>query len=378
MKMNKGILICIATVLCITVAASAGCVNAPQTSVSGIPVTTSLYVNEKFSTIGLNLTATEFDKSGIMPGDSVDIVFSNGVVCKDVPYLTGVFVKNGQLILLNRSAALNTLELVRVNTGNEWKEIGVTPNETVTITLGEKQKYALAQQLNKLKYGWAKSKFANDEEFTNFRSLSGGNLKADYIYRGASAIDNTGRRVADVNKLLEKNGIKTLIDMADTNATIEKMQAKKGHNASYFDKLYQEGNVVALGMSTAFASDEFKEKMVLGLKEILKRDGPFYVFCLEGKNRTGVAAILLEALAGATYDELVADYMQTYKNYYKITKEKEPKMYKQIVDLKFDEALKAFSNGSQSSDLKSDARSYLLSGGMTNEEIDALIAKICN
>ncbi|HJJ35982.1 MAG TPA: tyrosine-protein phosphatase [Methanocorpusculum sp.] len=379
--MNRLAFVCIAAVLCIAVAVSAGCIGTPQNAdnfATSVPVSTYLYVNEKFSTIGLNMTASEFDRSGILPGDSVDIVFSNGVVCNDVPYLTGVFVRNGQLILLNRSATMNTLELVRVNAGNEWDALGVTPNETVTVTLAEKQKYALAQKLNKLRYSRDRTKFASDEEFTNFRAVSGGNLKPDYIYRGASAIDNLGRRVSIVNKLLESHGVQTLIDMADTDAAIEKMQAKEGHDAPYFDRLYQEGDVVALGMSTAFASDAFKQKIVQGFREILNRDGPFYIFCLEGKNRTGVAALLLEALAGATYDEMVADYMQTYTNYYKITKDKNPDMYRQIVELKFDEAVKAFSNGSPSADLKNDARSYLLSGGMTDEEIDALIAKICN
>ncbi|HJJ39349.1 MAG TPA: tyrosine-protein phosphatase, partial [Methanocorpusculum sp.] len=223
-----------------------------------------------------------------------------------------------------------------------------------------------------------KTKFANDEEFTNFRALSGGNITKDYIYRGASAIDNLGKRVADVNTLLEKHGVKTLIDMADTPETIEKMQAKEGHSAPYFDKLYAEGNVVALGMSTAFASDEFKQKIAAGFREILARDGPFYIYCLEGKNRTGVAAILLEALAGASREELIADYMQTYTNYYKITQKNNPEMFDRIVELKFNEVLNAVSNGNPSGDIRSDVRSYLISGGMTEEEIDALTAKICS
>ena len=40
--------------------------------------------------------------------------------------------------------------------------------------------------------------------------------------------------------------------------------------------------------------------------------------CTEGKDRCGIASAVLECFMGASYDEVVADYLVTYYNYYGI------------------------------------------------------------
>lgn len=91
--------------------------------------------------------------------------------------------------------------------------------------------------------------------------------------------------------------------------------------------------------------------------------------------------MLLEGLCGATYDEIVADYMLTYENYYGITKESSPKKYEAILYLHLDDMLEYLTHAEDGADLsKVDfapyAREYLKKGGMTDEQIDALIAHI--
>ena len=44
------------------------------------------------------------------------------------------------------------------------------------------------------------------------------------------------------------------------------------------------------------------------------QEGPCYIHCTEGKDRTGFVCLLLEALCGANYGELRDDYMTTYAN----------------------------------------------------------------
>ncbi len=55
-------------------------------------------------------------------------------------------------------------------------------------------------------------------------------------------------------------------------------------------------------------------------ESILDNDGPYYIHCLEGKDRTGYVCMVIEALCGASYEELVEDYFITYHNYYGIEK----------------------------------------------------------
>ena len=47
-----------------------------------------------------------------------------------------------------------------------------------------------------------------------------------------------------------------------------------------------------------------------------KNEGPYYIHCVEGKDRTGFVCAVIEGLANATYEEIVDDYMKTYDNYY--------------------------------------------------------------
>ncbi|HJJ48279.1 MAG TPA: tyrosine-protein phosphatase [Methanocorpusculum sp.] len=386
MKKNQLMLFAALAVLLCCVLACAGCVSSapagtgtpepvPTIEIPPLWVTCGIYENDRFGTINLDILSEDFQALGFVPGDSVDITFSNGVVCKDVPFVTGVFEKSGTLILLARNV-FNTTEIVKVNTGDEWNTLGVTENETVTVSLAEPQKYADYQKLNSLKYTRNRADFDSDEQFANFRASAGGTLKENYIYRGASPIDNTGNRVEIVNKLLEKTGVKTIIDLADTDEQIQQFQAAEGHNAPYFDKLYKDGHVIALGLSTAYQSKEFAEKLVEGLVKMTEAEGPFYIACLEGKNRTGFVALLLEALCGADYDETCRDYMLTYENYYRITKDKTPGLYNGVEEIKFHECLSSLMEKTGTTEPRAAAVAYLKEGGMTEQQIDALTKKI--
>lgn len=120
---------------------------------------------------------------------------------------------------------------------------------------------------------------------------------------------------------------------------------------------------------------------VCSLAAALKGEGPYYIHCMEGKDRTGFVCLLLEALAGASYEEMQRDYMLTYENYFHITAAGTPEKYNAVVDLYFVPFLE-FLHGSEdiealkAADYTEDAAAYLKSGGMTEAEIAALISLI--
>ncbi len=103
-----------------------------------------------------------------------------------------------------------------------------------------------------------------------------------------------------------------------------------------------------------------------------------YMHCTEGKDRTGFICMLLEALAGASYKEMVADYMITYDNYYDITEKKDPDRYNVIVDKVLDLMIRAVTGGEdpKTADLSEAAADYLRSGGMTDAQITELLARL--
>ena len=90
--------------------------------------------------------------------------------------------------------------------------------------------------------------------------------------------------------------------------------------------------------------------------------------------------MLIEALAGATYQEIADDYMVTYDNYYEINEVKDPQKYKVILEKNLDAMLK-FIVGDETVDIKTAplagyATSYLLNAGMTFDQIDRFLRRI--
>lgn len=87
---------------------------------------------------------------------------------------------------------------------------------------------------------------------------------------------------------------------------------------------------------------------------------------------------ILEGLCGATYEEMVADYLITYDNYYHITPEKDPDICNALVSLRLNPCLMHYAGVSDESQLPnidySQAFSdYLLSHGMNQQQVNALV-----
>ena len=84
---------------------------------------------------------------------------------------------------------------------------------------------------------------------------------------------------------------------------------------------------------------------------------------------------------GATYDEMVADYLTTYFNYYRITPDNNPDVCSVLVSIKLNPCLMYYAGITDESELKdvdfSKAFSnYLLSHGMTPQQLQALIQSL--
>ena len=247
---------------------------------------------------------------------------------------------------------------------------------TVTVSINEAGKYLSVESTLSINYSDDPTKYDSEEQFANFREMKVGNLKPGLFFRGASPIDNSRNRAETVDSLLEKNGIKYVIDLADKESSIS---GSKYQIHDYFKSLMDEDKVSFLGMAAAYKSDDFSSKMKTMFDAIMNNDGPFYIHCLEGKDRTGYVCMVIEALCGATYEELIDDYFITYYNYYGI--EKGSEKYEVIKKLHIDEMIRYVFSFEESINLlglnyHSEANSYLLNIGLSQEEIDSLQNKI--
>ena len=345
----------------------------------------------EFGGVYIKVTIDDFNKKGFEYGDSVDVEFTNGYKVSNLPYYNGYYVDAGESLLVGYPG-YDYIKLA-INYGDDyWNIAKLKDNDKATVRLNNKGKYKDIQETMNIQYKDERSFYETDEEFGNYRMISNGNIKDGILYRGASPCDNKHNRASYVDRLIEADNVNFIIDLADTPDKINEYISKSDFNSPYFLSLYRRNTVLLaasptekvmpLAMNMNYKSDEFREKVADGFKQILQFDGPYYIHCQEGKDRTGFACIVIEALCGATYDELVYDYMYTYKNYYKITKESDQLRYKVLKERNVDTMLR-FLVGDSNANLENMnftpyIKNYLINGGMKSDDVDRLISKLTN
>jgi protein tyrosine/serine phosphatase len=156
----------------------------------------------------------------------------------------------------------------------------------------------------------------------------------------------------------------------------------KGFAESY----YATQNVVYLNVEPAFANTPFKEGLVKGLRYMVEHEGPYLVHCTYGMDRTGFTIAVLEALMGATTDEIKADYATTHKNFYNVVNgqhvaltEKQVELLQAIIVRLMQNAYKTAGvdiSDFENADLASATEKYLLALGMEKSEIEALKTRL--
>lgn len=342
----------------------------------------------EFGGVYFKCTIDEFNDLGFEYGDSVNIYFDNDYKILDLPYYNGYYVDAGERLLVGYPG-YDYIKLA-INYGDDYYDIiGLNSNNKAKIELNSKGKYLDIQETMNIQYKDEREFYDSDFEFGNYREISVGNIKPNILYRGASPCDNKHKRASCVDGLMEESGINFIMNLADTKEKIDSYINQEDFNSPYFLSLYKKNTVLLmsqgydekvmpLAMNMNYKSSEFRSKVAQGFRQLELFDGPYYIHCQEGKDRTGFVCIVIEALLGASYQEIVDDYMYTYKNYYKITLEKDPKRYNIIKERNVDAMLEFIvgNNNYKTIDLVSAARNYLKLGGLEDTIIDSIIEKL--
>ena len=361
---------------CVLTGALAGCGKKPITTGK-----LGVVKDEEFGNVYIDKTIEEFNALGFAFGDSVDIEFDNGKSFKDIPYYSGYYVPVGEMLVCGYPGYPHPVIAENYGAGT-WEGFGVSEDTKVTITLNEKAKYLASQELFALSYSDERNDYESDIIFANFREVKGGDIKEGMFYRSASPCDDQHNRAACTNALVEQAGIRFVLNLSDNETKYAGYVEAEGFASQYYDSLYKVGNVLLLAMNANYRSDAFAATISEAFYEMTKHEGPTLIHCVEGKDRTGFVCTLLLALAGASAQEIIDDYMITYDNYYGVTKEKNPDKYEAILGNVYD-FLYCLCNAEKgadidSLDLKAGAESYLAKGGLTQEqiaEIEAYVTK---
>ena len=210
-----------------------------------------------------------------------------------------------------------------------------------------------------------------DEAYANFRAVTTTGIGAGKLYRSSSPVNPEINRNHQADAAAEKAGVKTFVNLADAEETM------KGYEG-FADSYYSKQNYICLNLGVDFSSEEFRHGLAEGLRFIAKGEAPFLVHCTEGKDRAGFVSAVIEALMGASADEITADYMVTFFNYYGVQPGTE--QYDIIASSNIQKSLAAaFGMESLSSgNLQESCVSYLESIGLTADEIAGVQAKLAD
>lgn len=375
--MKKFIKSCIAIIIvCMMAMQLVSCKSNNSSANKAKPVQASVIKIEKYGHAVLDITTANFIAAGYDLGDIVCVSF--GAYEYTMPFYDGYYSNPKNLML--RGSSLEDYIAVCINYGDFSSEKNINVGDTARITMSKKAGMRDIQELYSLQYSNNPNDYSDTETFANFRAITVGSIKNGKLYRIASPINNQNGRAPFASNFIDSVGIKSVLNLADSNEDVEKYLANIDGYLAYYRNLYEKGNVIAVDLSGNFYSEEFASSIAEGLTFLAKKEPPYCIHCTEGKDRTGYVAMLLEALMGATLDEIINDYMLSFYNYYGIDKEREPQRYQAVLDVNLMEMLRHVTGDSIEKlgqiDLEVAATSYLIAAGMTQENILILKEKL--
>ena len=371
--MKKIFSLILALLLCF--AALTSCCKAEKPELKSSAVTHET----KFGGVYFDKTIEEFNALGFEYGDSVNIAFSNGKTLEDIPYYNGYYVDIGEAVLVAYPGYPYIDAMI--NYGDDlYLALELDENCTADITLCERGKYLAVQEARDIQYSDEQGE-QSDIVFANFRAVNMGDLKKDVLYRSASPCNDEHNRASVTDRLAAEAKIGFMLNLSDNESDILGFIAAETFDSPYFLSLFTSGKVAPLGLSANFKSESFGEKLAQGLEAVAQSEGPVLIHCVEGKDRTGYVLMLLEALCGATYGEIVDDYMLTYDNYYGINKTSDPERYDIIKEKNLDVMISYMTgtpaeDGFENVDLAKSARALLIKTGMTEDSVNRLYSRL--
>ncbi len=365
-------------------------------AVSAFADSTEAVVSEiqKYGNLILSLKGSELLEAGYAFGDVVTVTINGNpydmpvsanfndvdqgsMVCRVVikpdvnEDMTVLAINMGDLAT---TSGIATREKTEADPGYIWHlNEGVTEPVHVSIAMKEQGGYYDQYVIHQLVRSENREDYPelSDEEFANFRAIATTGMGTGKLYRSSSPVDPEMRRNLIADRAAAAAGVRTFINLADNE---EVMRGYEGFDASY----YSTQAIIPLNLSMDFTTDEFRSGLAQGLRFIASHEGPYLVHCSGGKDRAGFVSAVLECLMGATADEVIADYMVTFYNYYGVKPGTE--QYDIIARSNICTTLAtAFGTADiREADLQASAEAYLLGLGLSADEIAQVRANLGN
>lgn len=349
-------------------------------------VETTAHVAEiaKYGNLILDITGAELFNQGYEYGDVLEVRVAGRTV--EVPLCSNYSdVDNGVAVLraasddsplvlaINMSDFATTYGIAAKSTieeepGYEWDYLIQAPVE-IKITMKQEGGYRDQWLVHQLVGSVERSDYAHlsDEAFANFRVIDTTGMGAGKLYRSSSPINPAIGRSTYADKAARDAGIRTVINLADPSNVYETPE----------DSYYRNCQVTYLNLGMDPVAEDFKAGLAQGMRSIISGEAPYLIHCNEGKDRAGFVSAVLECLMGATADEVVDDYMETFFNYYGV--EKGTEKYNAVVNSNIIPTLKTIFGVADiyTADLEAEAEAYFMEDlGLSAKEVAELKVKL--
>ena len=347
-------------------------------------VTATVTEIAKYGNLILDITGADLFDLGYEYGDVLEVTVADKTM--EMPLCSNYSdVDNGVTVL--RAASAESAVVLAINMGDLATTAGIAVKSTieeepgyrwdyligtpVQVSIAMKQENGYREQwlIHQLVGSTERSDYAHlsDEAFANFRVIDTTGMGAGKLYRSSSPINPGIGRNTYADQAAKAAGIVTVINLADASNTYESPEGT----------YYLSCQVTYLNLGMDFTSEASTAGLATGLRAIINGEGPFLIHCNEGKDRAGFVSALLECLMGASMDEVVDDYMETFYNYYGV--EKGTEKYDAVVNSNLVPALNTCFKVQDvyKADLVAEAEAYLMEDlGLSADEVAALKVKL--
>lgn len=356
--------------------------TAPDAEFAAVTATVteiSKHGNLRLDMIGSDLFDLGYEYGDLLEvtvaGQTIEVPLGSNYsdVDNGVAILRAVTAEEALVLALNMgdfatTAGVATKSAIEEEPGYRWDYLIEMPAQ-VTITMKQEDGYREQWLVHQLVGSVEREDYAHldDEAFANFRVIDTTGMGAGKLYRSSSPINPGIGRNTYADQAAKAAGIVTVINLADSSNTYESPE----------DTYYLTCRVVYLNLGMDFMSEINKTGLAEGMRFMIRGEAPFLVHCNEGKDRAGFVSALLECLMGATIDEVLDDYMETYVNYYGV--EKGTEKYEAVVNSNIIPSLKSSFRVEDvyAADLAAEAEAYLMEElGLSADEVSALKAKL--
>lgn len=333
-----------------------------------------------------SFSSSQLEAAGVAYGDMLEVTIGDSLTVT-MPYVDAYTEAGSMSPCLCNYNKNNEDFTFSMSNGSFAGHVGGKAGDTIIVRMKQKEGYLNEYNLLQGTYTAERADYSSDEVFANFREMTTTGLKPQTLYRGTSPISFKKNKIrySYTATLCQKAGVQTVLDIADSDEKIQEFLTADESKDSYMLELQGKGNIIGLGSNADYIDTVFMRKLADGLRKMITKPAPYIIHCNEGKDRTGFYCLLLEALCGATADEIKEDYMKTFENLYKQEKGSEqyeltwrkngfrmlymlgkPETWKDVVSVDWDNA------SIEGANLSKAAETYLLTAGLTQDEVTAL------